>query len=179
MIGVTCLLGLLAMVAHYVYIGRSLRACLLGLLYSHTLILSRFKQDRGSNTVFLPSKNTGFLSSLLVRDPDVSPSTGEGEEGQRLGHRRQWGGDPLPASPLSLAERRRGRSSDPFVVACGRIRPPAAHLSTSRRPSGISSFETALALLPQLATSLHVHHFLPLSPSRSDGPTSHIFFFYC
>ena len=81
----------------------------------------------------------------------------------------------MPAAPLSLAERRRGRSYDPFVVACGRIRPPAAHLSTSRRPSGISSFETALALLPQLATSLHVHHFLPLSPSRSDGPTSPIF----
>ena len=85
------------------------------------------------------------------------------------------GRDPLPAAPLSVAERRCGRSSDPFVVACGRIRPPTAHLSTSRRPSGISSFETALALLPQLATSLHVHHFLPLSPSRSDGPTSHFF----
>ena len=81
----------------------------------------------------------------------------------------------MPAAPLSLAERRRGRSSDPFVIACGRIRPPAAHLSTSRRPSGISLFETALALLPQLATSLHVHHFLPLSLSRSDGPTSHFF----
>ena len=38
-----------------------------------------------------------------------------------------------------------------------------AHLSTSRRPSGISSFETALPLLPQLAMLLHVHHFLPLS----------------
>ena len=74
-----------------------------------------------------------------------------------------------------MAEGRRGRSSDPFIVAYGRIRPPAAHLSTSRRPFGISSFETTLALLPQLATSLHVHHFLPLSPSRSDGPTSHFF----
>ena len=72
---------LLARVAHYVYIGRSLRACLLGLLYSHTLILSRSKQDRGSNNVFLPSKNTGFLSSPLVTDPDISPSASEGEEG--------------------------------------------------------------------------------------------------
>ena len=79
---------------HYVYIGRSLRACLLGLLYSHTLILSRSKQDRGSNTVFLPSKNTSFLSSPLVTDPDVSPSAGEGEEGQRLGCRRQQGRRP-------------------------------------------------------------------------------------
>ena len=76
------------------YIGRSLRACLLGLLYSHTLILSRSKQDRGGNTVFLPSKNTVFLCSPLVTDPDVSPSTGEGEEGQRLGRRRQRGRRP-------------------------------------------------------------------------------------
>ena len=67
---------------------------MLGLLYSHTLILSRSKQDRGSNTVFLPSKNTGFLSSPLVTDPDVSPSAGEGEEGQRLGRRRQRGRRP-------------------------------------------------------------------------------------
>ena len=69
---------LLARVAHYIYIGRSLRACLLGLLYSHTLIISRSKQDRGGNTVFLPSKNTVFLSSPLVIDPDVSPSAGRG-----------------------------------------------------------------------------------------------------
>ena len=137
---------------------------MLGLLYSHTLMLSRSKQDRGSNPVFLPSKNTGFLSSLMVTNLDVSPSAVDSE-----------GGDPLPATPLSLAERRRRRSSDPFAVAGGRIRPPAAHLSTSRRPSGISSFETALALPPQLATLLHVHHFLPLSPSRSDGPTSPFF----
>ena len=70
------------------------RACLLGLLYSHTLILSRSKQDWGSNTVFLPSKNTGFLSSPLVTDPDVSPSAGEGEEGQRLGRHPQRGWRP-------------------------------------------------------------------------------------
>ena len=80
--------------SHYVYIGQSLRACLLGFLYSHTLILCRSKQDRGSNTVFLPSKNTGFLSSPLVTYPDVSPSAGEGEEGQRLGRRRQRGRRP-------------------------------------------------------------------------------------
>ena len=92
--GVACLLGLLARVAHYVYIGRSLLACLLGLVCSHTLILSRSKQDRGSNPVFLPSKNTIFLSSPLVTDPDVSPSAGEGEEGQRLGRRRQRGRRP-------------------------------------------------------------------------------------
>ena len=67
---------------------------MLGLLYSHTLILSRSKQDRGSNTVFLPSKNTCFLSSPLVIDPDVSPSASKGGEGQRLGRRRQRGRRP-------------------------------------------------------------------------------------
>ena len=67
---------------------------MLGLLYSHTLILFGSQQDRGSNPVFLPSKNTGFLSSPLVTDPDVSPSAGEGEEGQRLGRRRHRGRRP-------------------------------------------------------------------------------------
>ena len=67
---------------------------MLGLLYSHTLILSRSKQDRGGNIVFLPTKNPVFLSSLLVTDPDVSPSTGEGEEGKHLGHCRQRGRRP-------------------------------------------------------------------------------------
>ena len=155
---------------HYVYIGWSLRACLLGLLYLHTLILSRSKQDSSGNTV--------FLSSPLVTDLDVSPSVGEGEEGHRLGSRRQRGRRPTAGRTVISGRGRCARSSDPFIVACGRIRPPAAHLSTSQRPSGISSFETALALLPQLATSLHVHHFLPLGHSRSDGPTSQ-FFFYC
>ena len=63
-------------------------------LFTHTLILSRSKQDRGGNTVFLPSKNTVFLSSPLVTDPDISPSAGKGEEGQRLGRRRQQGRRP-------------------------------------------------------------------------------------
>ena len=76
---------------NYLYLARSLHAFLLGLLYSHTLILSRSKEDRASNPVFLPSKNTGFLSSPPVTDPDVSPSAGEAEEGQRLGRRRQRG----------------------------------------------------------------------------------------
>ena len=164
---------------HYLYIGRSHRACLLGLLYSHTPILSRSKQDRGSNTVFLPSKNTGFLSSPLVTDPDVSPSAGEGEEGQRLGRRRQRGRRPT-AGRTVISGRAPAQEVHRSLRRCLGAGPaPAAHLSTSRRPSGISSFETALALLPQLAMPLHVHHFLPLSPSRSDGPTSHIFFFYC
>ena len=69
--------------------------CLLGLFSSsHSLTLSRSKQDRGSNTVYIPTKNTGFLSSPLVTDPDVSPSAGEGEEGQRLGRCRQRGRRP-------------------------------------------------------------------------------------
>ena len=67
---------------------------MLGLLYSHTLILSRSKQDSGGNTVFVPSKKIVFLSSPLGTYPDVSPSVGEGGEGQRLGRCRQRGRRP-------------------------------------------------------------------------------------
>ena len=128
---------MLARVAHYVYLGRSLRACLLGLLYSHTLILSRSKQDRGSNTVFLPSKNTVFLSSPLGTDPDVSPSAGEGEEGQRLGHRRQRGRRPTADRTVISGRVPRKGSSDPFVVALVwadlASRRPPIHIPTTFR----------------------------------------------
>ena len=124
---------------------------------------------------FYLQKTLSFYPHRWLQIRTYPPPPVKGRRGSVQAVVDSEGGDPLPAAPLSLAERRRGRSSDPFVVACGRIRPPAAHLSTSQRSSGISSFETGLALLPYLTTSLHVHHFLPLSPSRSDGPTSHIF----
>ena len=41
-----------------------------------------------------------------------------------------------------------------------KMQPPDAVFATSRRPSGISSFETGLALLPQLPTWLPVDLFL-------------------
>ena len=121
---------------HYVYIGRSLRARLLGLLYSHTLILSRSKHDRGSNTVFLPSKNTGFLSSPLVTDPDVSPSAGEGEEGQRLGRRRQRGRRPT-ASRTVISGRAPAREVLRYLRRClwadPASRRPPIHIPTTFR----------------------------------------------
>ena len=108
---------------------------MLGLLYSHTLILSRSKQDRGGNTVFLPSKNTVFLSSPLVTDPDVSSSAGEGEEGQRLGRRRHRGRRPIAGR--IVIECRRERSSDPFVLALVWADPssrrPPIHIPTTFR----------------------------------------------
>ena len=52
---------------------------------------------------------------------------------------------------FSPRERRLGRASDPFFLpAVAKMRPPDAVFATCRRPSGIYSFETCLALLPQL-----------------------------
>ena len=109
---------------------------MLGLLYSHTLILSRSKQDRGSNTVFLPSKNTGFLSSPLVTDPDVSPSAGEGEEGQRLGRRRQRGRRPTTGHTIISGRapaREVLRSLRRFLWADPASRRPPIHIPTTFR----------------------------------------------
>ena len=133
---------------------------MLGLLYSHTLILSRSKQDRGSNTVFLPSKNTGFLSSLLVTDPDVSPSAGEGEEGQRLGRRRQRGRRPT-AGRTVISGRAPAREVLRSLRCClwadpASRRPPSDIPATLR----YKFFESGLALLPQLPTWLRVDLFL-------------------
>ena len=55
------------------YIGRSLRACLLVLLSSHYLILSRSKQDSSGHTLSLLT--TSHRSSRIL-------STGEGEKVQ-------------------------------------------------------------------------------------------------
>ena len=110
---------------------------MLGLLYSHTLILSRSKQDRGGNTVFLPSNNTIFLSSPLVTDPDVSPSAGEGEEGQRLGHRRQRGRIPTTSRTVipgraPAREVLRSLRRCPSVGGSG-LPPPAIHIPMNFR----------------------------------------------
>ena len=56
------------------YIGRSLRACLLVLLSSHCLVLSRSKHDSGGHTLSLLT--AGHRSSRIL-------STGEGEKVQR------------------------------------------------------------------------------------------------
>ena len=56
------------------YIGRSLRACLLVLLSSHYLVLSRSKHDSGGHTLSLLT--AGHRSSRIL-------SAGEGEKVQR------------------------------------------------------------------------------------------------
>ena len=51
----------------------------------------------------------------------------------------------------------------PLLPPCGivaKMRPPDAVFATCRQPSGIYSFETCLALLPQLPTWLRVDLFL-------------------
>ena len=55
------------------YIGRSLRACLLVLLSSHCLVLSRSKHDSGGHTLSLLT--AGYRSSQIL-------SVGEGEKVQ-------------------------------------------------------------------------------------------------
>ena len=58
------------------YIGRSLRACLLVLLSSHCLGLSRSKHDSGGHTLSLSLLTAGHRSSRIL-------SAGEGEKVQR------------------------------------------------------------------------------------------------
>src|SRR3954463_10471441 len=47
-----------------------------------------------------------------------------------------------------------------YLRYCGQDAPPDTVFATCRRPSGIYSFETCLALLPQLPTWLRVDLFL-------------------
>jgi hypothetical protein len=64
------------------YIGRSLRACLLVLLSSHSLVLSRSKHDRGGHTLCLLI--AGHRSGRI-------PSVGEGDNVQcSRGRPRRW-----------------------------------------------------------------------------------------
>ena len=58
------------------YIGRSLRACLLVLLSSHSLGLSRSKHDSGGHSLSLSLLTAGHRSSRIL-------SAGEGEKVQR------------------------------------------------------------------------------------------------
>ena len=58
------------------YIGRSLRACLLVLLSSHCLVLSRSKHDNGGHSLSLSALTAGHRSSRIL-------SAGQGEKVQR------------------------------------------------------------------------------------------------
>ena len=96
------------------YIGRSLRTCLLVLLSSHCLVLSRSKHDSSGHTL--------SLCSSLVTDPAGSSPPVElircNVHAVVLGN----GSYPLPACldqralPFSPKHRWRGRASDPFFL---------------------------------------------------------------
>jgi hypothetical protein len=144
------------------HIGRSLRACLLGLLSSHTLILTT-------------AVATLSLCTPLVTDPAGSPPPGKRRRCNIHAVVVGDGSDPLQARPnlralpFSPTQRQLGREHRPLLPRCrsvGRSGPPVTHLATSWQSSGITSFETCLALLPQLLMSLHVYLFLLLSPPR-------------
>ena len=109
------------------YIGRSLRACLLVLLSSHWLGLSRSKHDSGGHSL--------SLCSPLVTDPAGSSPPGKVRRCNVHAVVLGDGSYPLlarpdqPALPFSPKHRWRGRASDPFFLAAVVWADPA-----SRRP---------------------------------------------
>src|SRR5215216_4026146 len=96
------------------YIGRSLRACLLVLLSSHSLILSRCKHDNGGHTL--------SLCSPLVTDPAGSKVRRCNVHSFILGD----GSDPQPtrldqhALLFSPTQYQLWRASHPFFLAAVR-----------------------------------------------------------
>ena len=108
------------------YIGRSLRACLLVLLSSHCLVLSRSKHDSGGHSL-----------SLLTAGHRSSGSSPPGKVRRCNVHAVVLGDSsyPLPAHPdqralpFSPKHRWRGRASHPFFLAAVVWADPA-----SRRP---------------------------------------------
>lgn len=149
------------------YIGRSLRACLLVLLSSHCLILSRSKHDTGGHTLSLSLLTAGHRSSRVL-------SAWEGEKVQRSHGLPWWWLLPTAGasrsaclvvlSQASLA----GRASNPFFLTAVVWADPASH----RPPSDISVtlrynfLQTGLALLLELLTLLHLHLLLFLRAPR-------------
>ena len=98
------------------YIGRSLRACLLVLLSSHCLILSRSKHDNGGHTL--------SLCSPLVTDPAASSPL---RKVRRCNIHAVVLGDgsyPLPARPISVPCR-----SLPSIAGEGGPPTPSSSLS--------------------------------------------------
>ena len=96
------------------YIGRSLRTCLLVLLSSHRLVLSRSKHDSGGHTL--------SLYSPLVIDPARSSPPGKVRRCNIHAVVLGDGSYPLPARPdqralpFSPKHRWRGRASHPFFL---------------------------------------------------------------
>ena len=146
-----------------IYKSRSLSACFTRVPLVHSLMLSRSKQDIGGHT--LCQLTAGQKSGRTT-------STGAGVQVHHSRCRRRRGRRPMAARafPIGgravLSERAPAREGlRPLLPPCGivaKMQPPDAVFATCRRPSGIYSFETCLALLPQLFP-LRVDPFLLLS----------------
>ena len=107
------------------YIGRSLRACLLVLLSSHCLVLSRSKHDSGGHTLSLSLLTAGHRSSRIL-------SVGEGEKVQRsCGRPRRRLLPTAGRVPISLPCR-----SLPSTAGEGGPPTPSSSLPTLRHPGG-------------------------------------------
>ena len=118
------------------YIGRSLHACLLVLLSSHCLGLSRSKHDSGGHTL--------SLCSPLVTDPAGSSPSGKVRRCNVHAVVLGDGSYPLPVRPdqraLSFSPKHhwQGRASHPFFLAAvvwadpASRRPPSDILATIR-----------------------------------------------
>jgi hypothetical protein len=115
------------------YIGRSLCACLLVLLSSHSLVLSRSKHDSGGHTL--------SLCSPLVTDPARSPPPGKVRRCNVHAVVLGDGSYPLPARPdqrglpFSPTQRQLGRASDPFFLAAVVWADSASHRPPSDIPA--------------------------------------------
>ena len=113
------------------YIGRSLRACLLVLLSSHCLVLSRSKHDSGGHSL--------SLYSPLVTDPTGSSPPGKVRRCNIHAVVLGDGSYPLPARPdqrallFSPKHHWRGRASHPFFLAV--VVDPASRRPPSNIPA--------------------------------------------
>ena len=134
-----------------IYKSRSLSACFSRVPLVHSLMLSRSKQHIGGHT----------LSHLTASHKSGrTTSTGAGGVGASFtlssATREETSGCPrIPiGGRVVLSERVPAREGlQPLLPPCvivAKMRPPDAVFATCRRPSGIYSFETCLALLPQL-----------------------------
>ena len=138
------------------------------------------KQDRGGNTVFLPSKNTVFLSSPLVTDPDVSPSVGGGKEGQRLGRHRQRGRRPTAGCTVIFGRapaREVLRSLRHYLWADPVSRRPPIHIPTTFKYIFVQNRLSSTSPARYVAACASFSTSQPLSIGWSN--VTYFFFFYC
>ena len=134
-----------------IYKSRSLSTCFTRVPLVHSLMLSRSKQDIGGHTLSLSSRLVTIRPDNLDRGRGVGASFT-----LSLAAREETSNCPRVSigGRAVLSERAPAREGlRPLLPPCGivaKMRPPDAVFATCRRPSGIYSFETCLALLPQL-----------------------------